>query len=108
MIRREGGRMKTVLSLLLVTMFFPPVFGEDLKVYAAAAFKSPLVDIAALYETATGHKVTFVFDTAGATEQRFRDDPEAALLITTLTLINDAEKTGRLKDGATYRLGDSL
>jgi len=29
-------------------------------------------------------------------------------LITTLPLINDAEKMGRLKDGATYRLGDSL
>ncbi len=100
--------MKTVFSLLLVTLFAPGVFGEDLKVYAAAAFKSPLAEIAAQYETATGHKLALIFDTAGATEQKFRDDPEAALLITTLTLINDAEKTGRLKDGATYRLGDSL
>src|SRR3989442_1242522 len=100
--------MKTVFSLLLVTLCAPPVFGEDLKVYAAAAFKSPLTEIAAQYETATGHKLALIFDTAGATEQRFRDDPEAVLLITTQTLINDAEKTGRLKDGATYRLGDSL
>src|SRR3989442_11312898 len=100
--------MKTVFSLLLVTLCAPPVFGEDLKVYAAAAFKSPLTEIAAQYETATGHKLALIFDTAGATEQKFRDDPEAALLITTLTLINEAEKTGRLKDGATYRLGDSL
>jgi len=100
--------MKTVFSLLLVTLFAPPVFGEDLKVYAAAAFKSPLTEIAAQYETATGHKLTLIFDTAGATEQKFRDDPEAALLITTLTLINDAERMGRLKDGSTYRLGDSL
>jgi len=37
--------MKTVLSLLLVTLFGSPVFGEDLKVYAAAAFKSPLVEM---------------------------------------------------------------
>jgi molybdate transport system substrate-binding protein len=100
--------MKIGLSFLLVTLFGPPVFGEDLKVYAAAAFKSPLVEIATQYETATGHRVTLIFDTAGATEQKFRDDPEAALLITTMTLINDAEKLGRLRDGATYRLGDSL
>src|SRR2546422_1606048 len=101
-------RMKTSLWLLLVTLFGAPAFGEDLKVYAAAAFKAPLVEIATQYEKATGNRVTLIFDTAGATEQKFRDDPEAALLITTLTLIKDAEKAGRLKDGFTYRLGDSL
>lgn len=100
--------MKTVLSLLLVTLFGRPVFGEDLKVYAAAAFKSPLVEIATQYETATGHKVALIFDTAGATEQKFSDDPQAVLLVTTMTLINDAEKMGRLKDGASYRLGDTV
>src|SRR5207247_9952070 len=47
-------------------------------------------------------------DTAGATEQKFRDDPQAVLLITTLPVINDAEKTGKLQDGTPYRLGDSL
>ena len=76
--------------------------------YAAAAFRAPLVEIATQYETATGNKVRLIFDTAGATEQGFRRDPEAALLITTLTLINEAEKMGMLKDGATYPLGDSL
>ena len=100
--------MKTIVSLLLVTLLGTPLFGEDLKVYAAAAFKSPLVEIASQYEGATGNRVTLIFDTAGATEQKFREDPEGVLLITTLTLINDAEKTGRLKSGATYRLGDSL
>src|SRR2546425_6507606 len=100
--------MKTVLSILLVTLFGTPVFGEDLKVYAAAAFKTPFGEIAAQYEAATGHKVRLVFDTAGATEQKFRDDPEAVLLVTTLTLINDAEKMGRLKGGTTYRLGDTV
>jgi molybdate transport system substrate-binding protein len=108
MIRQQSGRMKTVLSLLLATVFLPPVFGEELKIYAAAAFRSPLAEIASQYEAATGHQVTLVFDTAGATEQGFRGDPEAALLITTLTLINDAEKTRRLTDGVTYPLGDSL
>jgi len=108
MIHRESKHMKTVLSILLVTLFGTPVFGEDLKVYAAAAFKTPFGEIAAQYEAATGHRVRLVFDTAGATEQKFRDDPEAVLLVTAQTLIADAEKMGRLKDGTTYRLGDSL
>jgi molybdate transport system substrate-binding protein len=100
--------MKTLLCLLSVTLFGQPVFGEDLKVYAAAAFKAPLNEIAAQYERETGNKVMLTFDTAGATEQKFRQDPEAALLITTVTVIDDAERTSRLKDGTTYRLGDTL
>src|SRR2546427_6157496 len=104
----KGGRMKTVLSLLVVTLFSPSLLAEELKVYAAAAFKSPLTEIAAQYEKETGNKVRAVFDTAGATEQRFRDDPQAVLLITSPAVINDAEKMGRLKDGFTHRLGDSL
>ena len=100
--------MKTILSLLLITLLGRPLFGEDLKIYAAAAFKAPLVDIVNQYEAKTGNKVMFILDTAGATEQKFREDPQAALLITTVQVINDAEKMGRLKDGTTYRLGDSL
>src|SRR5207249_286149 len=99
--------MKTALSFLLLTLCSPPAFAEDLKVYAAAAFKSPLAEFAAQYETATGNKVRVVLDTAGATEQKFRDDPQAVLLITTLPVINDAEKTGKLQDGTPYRLGRS-
>jgi len=100
--------MKAVLSILLLTMFGPAAFGEDVKIYAAAALKAPLADIVSQYEAATGNKVTFVLDTAGATEQRFREDPQAGLLITTVPVINDAEKAGRLKAGTIYRLGASL
>ncbi len=89
-------------------LFGQPVFGEDLKIYAAAAFKVPLSEIATQFEAATGNRITLVFDTAGATEQKFREDPQAALLITTVTVIDDAQKTGRLKDGTTYRLGDTV
>ena len=87
--------MKTMLPLLLSLVFTPSVFGEELKVYAAAAVKAPLLELAAEYESATGHKVTCVFDTAGATAQRFHDDSGATLLITTQALISEAEKTDR-------------
>ena len=100
--------MKALLSILFAALFARQLSAEDLKVYAAAAFKAPLGEIAAQYEAATRNKVLLVFDTAGATEQKFLDDAQAALLITTETLINDAIKMGRLKDGTTYRLGDTL
>jgi ABC-type molybdate transport system substrate-binding protein len=53
--------------------------GENVKIYAAAVVKTPLTALAAEYEQATGNVVTVVFDTAGATEQRFRADPQATL-----------------------------
>ncbi|SRR6266566_3956810 len=40
--------------------------------------KFPYSEIAAQYEGATGNKVTSIFDTAGATEQKFREDSQAA------------------------------
>ena len=79
-----------------------------MKIYAAAAVKTPLAAIAADYERATGNKVAVVYDTAGATEQKFRADPEAALLITTVPLIRNAEKAGALKDGTIVSLGRTV
>jgi molybdate transport system substrate-binding protein len=81
---------------------------EDVKIYAAAVAKAPLTAIAAAYESATGNKVTLIFDTAGATEQRFRADPQAALLITTMPLIRSAESTGALRDGVAKLLGSTF
>ena len=100
--------MRAILSLLLTLVFTSPAFGEELRLYAAAGVKSPLVEMAAEYEAATGHKVTCVFDTAGAAEQRFRADPGATFLVTSQILIREAEKTSKLKDGITYRLGDTV
>lgn len=107
--------MKTgaVVALLNVVLFAAgvlpqPARAENVKVYAAAVVKEPLSAIAAGYEKATGNKVTLIFDTAGATEQRFRADPAAALLITTSLLIGKAETSGALKDGATTLLGSTV
>jgi molybdate transport system substrate-binding protein len=82
--------------------------GETVKVYAAAVAKSPLTAIAAEYEKATGNKVTLIFDTAGATAQRFEADRDAALLITTVPLIRTAENNGTLHDGTSVLLGSTV
>jgi molybdate transport system substrate-binding protein len=85
-----------------------PATGSNVKIYAAAVVKSPLTAIASDYEKTTGNKVTIIYDTAGATEQRFRADPEATLLITTMPLIRNAENTGSLRDGTITLLGSTV
>jgi molybdate transport system substrate-binding protein len=85
-----------------------PATGENVKIYAAAVVKTPLTAIAADYEKATGNQITLVFDTAGATAQRYRADPEATLLITTVPLIRDAENAGALRDGTVTLLGSTV
>jgi molybdate transport system substrate-binding protein len=85
-----------------------PSRGETVKVYAAAAVKTPLGHIIADYEKTSGNKVTVVYDTAGATDQKFRADPDAALLITTAALIRNGESSGALKDGTTVFLGRTV
>ena len=82
-----------------------PAKGETVKIYAAAVMKEPLTALAAEYEKATGNKATVIFDTAGATEQRFRADADATLLITAAPLIRNAESSGALKDGTSMLLG---
>jgi molybdate transport system substrate-binding protein len=85
-----------------------PASGETVKIYAAAVAKAPLTAIAADYEKATGNKVSLIFDTAGATEQRFRADPEASLLITAAPLIRNAQNSGALKDGTSIPFGSTV
>lgn len=97
-----------VSALTACTASAQPVTGENVKIYAAAVVKTPLTAIAADYEKTTGNTVTLVFDTAGATAQRFRADPQAALLITTVPLIREAETTGALQDGTSTLLGSTV
>jgi molybdate transport system substrate-binding protein len=97
-----------MLSLVVASLFASSAFADEVKVYAAAAVKEPLLKIVAQYEAKTGHKVICVFDTAGATNQKFQDDPQAALLITTQALISQGEKNGRLTAGRSYVLGDTV
>jgi molybdate transport system substrate-binding protein len=100
----------SLLSAVLAAgmAFGQPAKGETVKIYAAAVMKTPLTAMAAEYEKATGNKTTVIFDTAGATEQRFRADPEATLLITATPLIRNAESSGALKEGTATLLGSTV
>ena len=104
----------TAIAILLVSALTAgiasaqPAKAENVKIYAAAVVKTPLTAIAADYEKTTGNTVTVVYDTAGATQKRFLADPEAALLITTVPLIRNAESTGALREGTGTLLGSTV
>jgi ABC-type molybdate transport system substrate-binding protein len=106
--RRMFMAVLFVSALTSGAAFAQPAKVQYVKIYAAAVAKTPLTAIAAEYENATGNKVTLVFDTAGATEQRFRADPDGALLITTAPLIRNAENSGALRDGTSTFLGSTV
>ncbi|HEY4316829.1 MAG TPA: substrate-binding domain-containing protein [Herbaspirillum sp.] len=81
---------------------------DNLKLYAAAGVKSPVERMAADFEKTSGQKITMIFDTAGAAQQRFLADPDATFLITTAILINNSLKADKLKDGAVTVVGDTV
>lgn len=98
-----------VLSCLGLTLSgLTPVLADELKLYAAAGVKSPIVEAAHDFEKATGHKIIMEFDPAGTAEKKFMEDPKAAFLLTASKRITDAEKSGKLKDGVTTVFGDTV
>ncbi|MDB5755159.1 MAG: hypothetical protein JWR56_1587, partial [Massilia sp.] len=69
-----------LLSAGLTLSACAPAFAEELKLYAAAGVKSPVEQMARDFEKSTGQKITLVFDTAGAAEQKFLADGSATFL----------------------------
>ena len=105
-------RIPSALSVGLVVVTAAlqsrPAGAEDIKIYAAAAVKNSLTAIAADYENTTDNTVTVVFDSAGASQRNFLADPEAVLLITTPSRIEQAESEGTLRDGTSIVLGTTV
>ena len=81
---------------------------DDVRGYAAAGVKAPLIELAGQYEKTSGHRFALVFDTAGATLQRFVKDPAAAFLITGAARIREAEKAGELGCGVTKEVAATV
>lgn len=98
----------TLMSCAVAFAFASSASAEEVTIYAAAGVKAPLLALAAEYEKATGHTIRAVFDTAGATNKAFLADPQAALLITTPALIAEGDRNGRLKNGVTSAVGDTV
>lgn len=80
----------------------------EMRLYAAAALKAPLEELAREFEMTSGHRIVLAFDTAGAAEQRFIADADATFLVTTDQRLRAAEAAGRLRSGAMTAVGATI
>lgn len=100
--------MKAAWVFVAGLLLAAPSFADELKLYAAAGVKSPVTDIAAEYEAASGQKITLIFDTAGGAARRFDADRRATFLVTGQSRIDKAQQAGDLQGGTTLPLGDTV
>jgi molybdate transport system substrate-binding protein len=96
-----------------VAAFLPLAHGSravaaDVKVLAAEAFKPAMEDIVRGFESASGHKVTAVFATAGVIRNRIRDGEWADVLITPSSVFASLMAEGRIVAGSETKIAQSL
>lgn len=97
-----------LVSAMTLSNFVQSQEREELTVYAAAALKTSLTEIAEEFQQTSGHTVHVVFDSAGATQRHFLEDQSAGLFITTPSRIEDAQKSGAIRAGTTLVLGSTV
>jgi len=100
--------MRKLFLVFVGIMIVSTVFGQDLMLYAAAGVKAPMTDIVSRFKADSGINIMLVFDTAGAAETRFYADPSATFLVTSKTRVDQAVKAGKLLNGISFPLGDTV
>jgi molybdate transport system substrate-binding protein len=99
-----------LIAILLGSLIFSIGAGAaEYRFYSAAGAKVPLIELSQLFnQTQAGSKVVNYFDTAGAAEKQFLEDPKSTCLVTTQVRINNALKSGTLKGQEQIPLADTL
>jgi len=104
---RTFGR-SVVFAASIGVFLASPASAAEVKIYAAAAVHDALTHIIADYERASGDTITVVFDTAGATREKFLADADAELLITSDVQIARGREDGALTGGTMMLLGSTV
>jgi len=98
-----------LLEISLVWLVATYAHADTVSLYAAAGVKAPAEEIIQAFVLQTGHKVVRLYDTAGEAETRFVANSLGGVLITTEVRIKKASAVGgKLVDGTTRRVGDTL
>ena len=81
----------------------------EYRFYSAAGAKVPLIEFSQLFNQAqSGSKIVNYFDTAGAAEKQFLEDPQSTCLLTAQIRLNKAVQSGILKGHDPIPLADTL
>ena len=80
------------------------VSAAEIKVLTAGAFKPVVIDVVAIFEKQTGHKVTVENDTAGALLKRIGGGEAFDLVVLTPSALDELTMSGKIATGSTTRL----
>src|SRR6266478_1489202 len=105
---RRGEKMAHRLAsfiAVLATLFAAPAGAADLKVISAGAVRGLIAQIIEDYSRQTGQKFDFTIGTTGQLRTVITAGQPADLIIISIPLMEELEKTGKLVPGSRADLG---
>ena len=105
MARCLGSFIVVVFTAILATLFAPPAGAADLKVISAGAVRGLIAQIIGDYSAKTGQKFDFTIGTTGQLRSIITSGQHADLIIVSIPLMEELEKTGKLTPGSRAELG---
>jgi molybdate transport system substrate-binding protein len=90
---------------VLATLFAAPAGAADLKVISAGAVRGLIAQIIEDYSRQTGQKFDFTIGTTGQLRSIITSGQPADLIIVSIPLMEELEKTGKLTPGSRADLG---
>ena len=90
---------------VLATLFALPAGAADLKVISAGAVRGLIAQIIDDYSAKTGQKFDFTIGTTGQLRSVITSGQHADLIIVSIPLMEELEKTGKLTPGSRAELG---
>jgi molybdate transport system substrate-binding protein len=93
------------LIAVLATLFAAPAGAADLKVISAGAVRGLIAQIIEDYSRQTGQKFDFTIGTTGQLRSIITSGQPADLIIVSIPLMEELEKTGKLTPGSRADLG---
>lgn len=97
------------LSLLGLLISASGASAAEFRIYSAAGMKVPLIELSQLFnKNQNANQIWVNFDTAGAAEKKFFEDPQSTCMITTQVRIDSAVKSGKLTKNEQIPLVDTL
>ena len=104
MIRRLAF-FSAIFGAFLAALVATPADAADLKVISAGAVRGLIAEIIEDYSRQTGQKFDFTIGTTGQLRSVITSGQHADLIIVSLPLMGELEKTGKLTEGSRAELG---
>ena len=102
---RHLASISATFGAVLAALIATPAGAADLKVISAGAVRGLIAEIIEDYSHKTGQKFDFTIGTTGQLRSVITSGQHADLIIVSLPLMAELEKTGKLTEGSRAELG---